>query len=315
MKRKEFDNILSDCLERLLDGEETLEQCLVSYPEQVEELRPLLEMSLAAKQASAVSPRPEFRARAREQFQAALREMPVVSLEEKPAAAQWEKSARWLFLPRWATAVAAVFILLLGGSGMVVAASNSMPDGFLYTVKLATEQVWLAFTPSDMGKVEVYARLADRRVDEIASIVGSGDLGKLEDVAGRLDEQLAMIITLAGGAPVAEDAGAAEAGIMEQKSPVLGATPVPAPTPTWNALEAPPADGLGQERYAVASTPDDTWSEFQKAMARDAVDNPAKLRTLLEMAPESVRSALLEVIAAAEVGYQQALSAVTSGAE
>ena len=68
MKRKEFDNILSDCLERLLEGGETLEQCLARYPEQAAALRPLLETSLVARQASAVSPRPEFRTRAREEL-------------------------------------------------------------------------------------------------------------------------------------------------------------------------------------------------------------------------------------------------------
>ncbi|GAI42438.1 unnamed protein product, partial [marine sediment metagenome] len=41
-KEKEFDNILDECLERLLVNGETIEQCLQSYPEQAANLKPLL---------------------------------------------------------------------------------------------------------------------------------------------------------------------------------------------------------------------------------------------------------------------------------
>ena len=74
MKRKrEFNHTFDECLERLLTGGETIEQCLRSYPEQAEELEPLLKTALAARKASAIQPRPEFRDRARHQFHLALR--------------------------------------------------------------------------------------------------------------------------------------------------------------------------------------------------------------------------------------------------
>ena len=74
-KSREFDNILDECLERLLLKGETVEQCLASYPEQAAELEPLLHTALITKKASAIEPRHEFRARARYQFDSALREM------------------------------------------------------------------------------------------------------------------------------------------------------------------------------------------------------------------------------------------------
>ncbi len=55
-KGKRFDNVLNECLERLLKGE-TIEQCLQSYPEQAAELEPLLRTALAAKRVSAIQPR------------------------------------------------------------------------------------------------------------------------------------------------------------------------------------------------------------------------------------------------------------------
>ena len=127
---KEFDNILDECLERLLVKGETIEQCLQGYPEQAADLKPLLQTALAARQAAAVQPRAEFKARARYQFHSALQE--------------WVTRKRHPFLswfPRWATVVTIVLGILLMGGGTIAAAGYSMPDSPLYPVKLATEQV------------------------------------------------------------------------------------------------------------------------------------------------------------------------------
>ncbi len=115
-KNRKFNDILDECLERLLAKGETLEQCLQSHPEQAAELKPLLETALATKRASAIEPRSEFRARARYQFHSALQ-----TIESKRPIFGW--------LPRWATVVTIALVLLLaGGGGTVAAAAGSMPD-------------------------------------------------------------------------------------------------------------------------------------------------------------------------------------------
>ena len=80
---------------------------------------------------------------------------------------------RWQL--RWVLPVAVVILLIIGGGGTVVAAANSLPDSPLYRVKLATEAVQLAFTRSDLGKAELYARFADRRVEEIVKMAEKGN--------------------------------------------------------------------------------------------------------------------------------------------
>ena len=104
---KEFDNILDECLERLITGGEAIDQCLAHYPEQAAELRPLLEAALATREAANIQPRPEFRARARYQIRAALKETPA------------KKGLFPLVWPSWATVVAVVLVLLLCGGGTV----------------------------------------------------------------------------------------------------------------------------------------------------------------------------------------------------
>ena len=193
MKRsKEFNNILDECLERLLVRGESLEQCLASYPDQAVELKPLLETALLVKTASAIQPRPDFRARARYQFLTALQSVTP------------KRGFFPLTWPRWATVVAVVLVLVLAASGTVMAAGNSMPDEPLYQVKLATEQVRLTLTPSKVGKAQWYAELADRRVAEIVSTVNRDKPEQLDQTTQRLDTCLAMIANLAGTQEVEE---------------------------------------------------------------------------------------------------------------
>jgi len=273
-KSKEFDNILDECLERLLVKGETIEQCLASYPEQAAELEPLLRTALAAKDASAIEPRPEFRATARYQFRSALREVKT-------------KRGLRLFVwqPRWATAVAIVLVLLLAGGGTVAAAGNSMPDGTLYPVKLATEQVRLRLTPSELGKAQLYANFADKRVLEIARMAKEGKPQLVERTAQRLDAHLVMIALLVSP--------------PEQEAAVLMAPPAKAPGPPEHAGEMPaPAKEFNRR------------AKLRAAVAHYAIQHPAALRDALNKAPESAKPALRHAIAISIAGYERALKAV-----
>jgi hypothetical protein len=263
---KEFNNILDECLERLLVRGETVEQCLASYPEQADELEPLLQTALEAKEALAIQPRPEFKARARYQFGSALHEI-------KPKRGFF--SLGWQ--PRWAMVVSVVLILLLAGGGTAAAAGGSMPDSPLYPVKLATEQVWLTLTPSNMGRAEVYAKLADRRVVEIIYMADKGDAQQVEVIAQRLDNHLVMVATLA----FAEGEGE-------------------------RALLAPVAEETGKDVYAGANN----RARLKLTLECHAANQRSKLQDVLEIAPESVKPALRRAIAVSGTGYEKAIDAL-----
>jgi len=267
---KEFDNVLDECLERLLVKGETIEQCLQSYPEQAANLKPLLQTALAARQTVAIQPRAEFKARARYQFRSALQE--VASRRRRP-------SLGWL--PRWATVVAIVLGVLMMGGGTIAAASYSMPDSFLYPVKLATEQVQLTLTPSDIGKAELCAKFADRRVAEIIYIANKGNAQQVEAITQRLDERLVMLARL---------------------------TSVPEVAETPRMLEAPPPMQL-EETESSREIPGDknNRAKLRATVANYAINHPAGLRVALEKAPESTKPALHRAINVAEAGYERAL--------
>jgi len=273
---KEFDNILDECLERLLIKSATIEQCLQSHPEQAAQLKPLLEAALAVKEASAIQPRAEFKARARYQFRSALQE-----------ATSWRSRPFFGWLPRWATVVTIVLILLLAGGGTVAAAAGSMPDSPLYPVKLATEQVRLMLTPSQIGKARLCARLADRRVEEIIYMAKKGDAHQVELITQRLDKRLAMLAVLASALEVEE---------TTEEASMLMATP------------ATPVDEAGAEKSVPAQA--NNRAKLRSTVAAYAARHSAKLRLILEIVPASAKAALLQAIAVSEADYEKALEAL-----
>ena len=296
MKDKEFDNILDECLERILTRGETIEQCLESYPEQSAELEPLLQTALLTKRASAVKPRPEFRERARYQLRSALQEMEE-KRERRPFFFGWQ--------PRWATAVIAVLVFLLASGGTVAAAGNSMPDEPLYPVKLATETVRLTLTPSALGKAELYVKLVDKRVDEIIKMADKGKMKHVERTAQRLNTYLVMAANLAApeavpeevlapapravpSPPVAEEPPEKEAGVVMAPAP-----------PAVEEVPVPP----GQVKV-------DRRAKLRIMVARCAVEHPAALREVLQKVPESARPAVLRAIAASDAEYEKILNAL-----
>lgn len=286
-KNREFDNILDECLERLLAKGETIDQCLQSYPEHADELKPLLQMAAEAKTAIAIQPRPEFRERARYQMQAAFHE------RTEP-----RRGLGFIFrLSRgWAIALSIALVVLLAGGGTVAAAGYSMPDSLLYPVKLATEQVQMAFTFTDMGKAELHARLADRRVAEIAHMASKGTPQQVEQIVQRLDNHLGMIASLTSTQVV-----------MITEETAEEATSDAAWAPTFEEAEVSP----GEARLAAGPPAGNHHkAELRIILGHNAVNHPAQLRAALENASPSVRPILLRAIALSEAGYETVLEAL-----
>lgn len=239
MRQEErFNNILNECLDRVLKGE-TVEQCLLSYPEQAKELEPLLKTAKAARLISSVQPRPEFKAEARRQFHAALIEMKVNQNERK---ARTGRRWQWRWQSGWAIALIVVLMVVLGGGGTVAAASGSMPDSGLYSVKLATEQVQLALAPGEIAKTQLNAKFADRRTEEIIYTAEKGNAQEVQITVSRLNTNLSNISGLAAGNSQHKSESNAEPA------------PIVAPQPVGQSKNAPqPMIGVTSAAPTVAN--------------------------------------------------------------
>jgi hypothetical protein len=253
----------------------------LSYPEYAAELESLLHTVVVTREALAIQPRPEFKSEARHQFRLALQKV--------------EPKRRLSFLGwpgGWAIAMVALLVLLLAGGGTVAAAGNSMPDSLLYPVKLETERVRLKLTPSDIGKAELYAELADRRVAEIVYMVNKGKPEHLGPTAERLNKHLVLIASLS----------LTESGEDES---------VEAESRGRREMLAPTAEEAGKEgRGEKDSTRANERDKLRSLLGRNAIKHSAVLADVLKKVPESAKPALRRVITELEAGYEKALEAL-----
>lgn len=150
--------ILEDCLNRLDQGE-TLQACLLHYPEQAGELKLLLGTAAMLEEQVKVRPSAAFRARTQAQLYAHMDAHPQPSR-------QWRKVP--FSIPRLAFALAVLFLaFMLTGTAL---AQSALPGATFYSWKLTTEKIWRAVSPDP---VEVDLSLAERRVDEIMAVDGN----------------------------------------------------------------------------------------------------------------------------------------------
>ncbi len=182
--------------------------------------------------------------------------------------------------------MAVVLVLLLAGSSTVAAASTSMPDGLLYPVKLATEQVQLVLTPSALAKAELYTRLADKRVLEIARMVAENKPEQIEQITRRLDTYLTKIADLSS--------------TQALKDSLTGAA----------AIEEVPSPAVRANEGKKEQVKSDRRAQLRATVAHNATDNSARLRALLKTAPESAKPALQRAIDTLDSGYEKAIKSL-----
>ena len=186
-KTNNIDIILNNCLDRILTGGESVEQCLADYPEYYDELKSLLDISISTRKAMiSIDARPDFKARLQYELNS---RMNYKNNAPKRFSFGWQL--------RWAPiALSFCIVLLLSGGGTVAAASNSMPSDPLYNVKLASEQVQVFFTFDNDAKAELYTEFVAVRVDEIVSMASTNDVTAIDRSSSVMQDQLSMIYTL-----------------------------------------------------------------------------------------------------------------------
>lgn len=292
---KQFNTIFNECLEKLLTGNETIDQCLQHYPEYSAELEPLLRTAVMMNKAVDVKPSQEFRARARVQLQSIMAESKLP--KRIP-----------VFAPRWAIAVCAVLLLFVLSGSMVIASDGSMPGNPLYTVKLWTENLTVKLAGSEERKTELYIMFADRRISELDYLLANNNPEDMEQVADRLHTNYTMMNQLS--MMVASDSRVMSAspppgfGAPEVADDTNGEQSLGSPTVKTTEDTLAPTVGI-----TTPSEFEDGNSELRGVIAYYAITQPEKIQELLDsdQVPESVKIILRRALWEAENGYQNAL--------
>lgn len=146
---------LEDCLAQIESGEMTADECLALYPDLRNELAPLLLASMQLSGLRDFKVRPEFKSRTRTLLAGHMYAHPR------------RKGARFSVAFRYA-ATLAVLVIALATTGTAIA-QRALPGDFLYSWKLASEQLWRGF---QNNSVEADITLANRRISELGLIRG-----------------------------------------------------------------------------------------------------------------------------------------------
>jgi len=167
---------LEICLQDIEQGAD-IEIVLFRYPDLADELRPILEASENAKGMAVLAPSAETLRRNRAkllQHAAGMREA-----KAQPASRRiWSVSLR-----RVAVTLVVVAILFASGTGLVRAASTTLPGDNLYPVKRTWEDVLLLFTFNLQQREALEIEHENKRLDELNELFAEGRSEKV-DFAG-----------------------------------------------------------------------------------------------------------------------------------
>jgi Domain of unknown function (DUF5667) len=317
---KEFDNIFNGCLEHLLTGQETIEQCLQRCPEYAKELEPLLRTVVLMHQVADVKPSDEFRARARYQMQ----------LKMAQAGSPAKRTTR--VVPRWAVAACTAMLVFVLGGGAVLASQNVMPGNLLYAVKLTTENLQVRLAGSSDSKTEQYIAMANARISEMAWMVNNNKTQNLQAAAQRLNNYYSSIgeLAMTGEAKTTFSASAIPAGptatpsattmvatTQTQTIAALTTEPVTTVINTTPIIITNPPVVLGtvnSNNIAAAGSNSSTnnsnrASQLLNTLNSNAAIQPSELQQLLnsDKVPENVKTVLRKALAQSNIVYQSAI--------
>jgi hypothetical protein len=174
--------ILEQCLVEIEQGAD-VDTVLFRHPEYAEELRPILEASTKAKELSVPEPSSDVVRRNRAKVLQRAAEMREAKV--KPASRFWSASLR-----RLAVAVVVLLMMFVSGTGLVRAASNTIPGDNLYPVKRTWEDILLLFTFDPQERELLEFEHENERLEELLELFTEGRSVKV-DFAGYVTRQSA----------------------------------------------------------------------------------------------------------------------------
>lgn len=167
-----LNDALEICLQEIERGTD-VDTVLFRYPEFAEELRPILETAAKAKNAVVSDPTPDVVRRNRAkvlQHAAQIREA-----NSQPMRGFWSVSIR-----RALVSLAVIAMLFISGTGLVRAASTTLPGDNLYPVKRTWEDMRVLFTFDVRAREALEVQHENERLKELSQLFREGRSAKVD---------------------------------------------------------------------------------------------------------------------------------------
>jgi hypothetical protein len=271
---------LIECLDAL-QQEQSVEQVLARYPQERDQLRPLLETAVRLQQFN-LQPSLAAQSRSRQAFLAEAEALSAAS-RARPSSLVW---LRRLLVP-----VAAMVMLFLLGAGLITVSASAVPGEPLYGPKRLAESLQLALTANATPRAELLEQFRQERIAEIRQLMADGQDAEVEfegliqsiekdswRIAG-LNTRVDSATQISGPAQAGNTAvvvGRVSGGdlLATAISIVAGPSPIPQPSPTDTVVPTPtptaepsftptakPVDNAEPQQPTTSTTdpqPDDT---------------------------------------------------------
>ncbi len=170
---------LQHCLDLILNENRPVDETLLLYPQEVEELGPLIDQAVYLQlNSSAFDPDPQFVQVSKQRLMRRLSETQGSTFKPATRNNWWN----WLLnlgenralAVRFAVAMILILCLFTGGTGVAFASQNTVPGDSLYGVKIGLEDLTLALTPDQSRNALLNMQYADRRLVEIQALQKRG---------------------------------------------------------------------------------------------------------------------------------------------
>jgi len=175
---KDIYEILENCLNEIEAGAE-VNELLAKYPEYAAELRPILQASLDAQSLAVPAPSATVIRRNR------------IRIMQRLAQMRAEASSPFAWFARWRPAAVTLtlgLLILMSGTNLVRAASDTIPGDGLYTVKRSWENVVLFFAVDPQTKNSIQIKYEEERLYELDELFADNRSATV-DFSGRVSSQ------------------------------------------------------------------------------------------------------------------------------
>jgi len=190
MTERSNHNILADCLDRIEQSGESIQQAVSHYPDHAEELVGLLRTFETLRTIDVIYPEPEFKAasRARLLNQIIASEktsQPVPVTKPAPLRLIGRKHTRpRRFAMKWLIVIGLIISTIGGGGGAAIAAADALPGDMLYPVKTSLQDLELTFS-DDVHDIDLLLGNLLGNLDEMQQLAA---LERYADILVGLEE-------------------------------------------------------------------------------------------------------------------------------
>lgn len=269
MRRAKFNEILEECIEAVLEGRRTVDDCLSLYPQLAPELGPLLSTAIDLSQTFQIeSPswhvQERVRLRVLAAHQARIRSRNLVSGVDLTRSGHWG-ARHWGVLGSAAAAVVgAVFVasLMLFSGGGDSAGPNGQPGPFVTDIRQNAEKASVAYTEN--GEIDYESLLAiDRQTKDLLADLSDPasfenlDAEEIKKIQDDIEKTSDLLDSLPPDEPVDEETGGTVRDLKDGVSElagIIGGVAPPTPTPPA-ATDTPAPTDVPSGTPAPTATP------------------------------------------------------------